>query len=162
MRKIYGAKERQDGLYSIGRDKYELIYGFGKDSEDDETGYNYRLRFTRKPAPEECVDIICNHINTLTDEKILNGFSWRGMSVWLSSENQFNYKAAYDLAVQSGGNTLPVKFKFGSDEAPEYFIFENLEDFSDFYLASSRYVNTILNDGWIEKDYVRKNSHIYD
>ena len=40
------------------------------------------------------------------------------MPVWLSSENQFNYKAAYDLAVQTGGATLPVTFKFGTDEVP--------------------------------------------
>ena len=38
MKKIYGATERQEGLYKIGRNKRELIYGFGKDSEEAETG----------------------------------------------------------------------------------------------------------------------------
>ena len=41
--------------------------------------------------------------NDERDEKIVSGFVWRDMQVWLSSENQFNYKAAYDLAVQTKG-----------------------------------------------------------
>ena len=53
MKKIYGATERQDGLYKIGRNKWELIYGFGKDSEKAETGYNYRERYSHKPTPDE-------------------------------------------------------------------------------------------------------------
>lgn len=32
MEKRYGAVGRQDGLYKIGRNKWELIYGFGKDN----------------------------------------------------------------------------------------------------------------------------------
>jgi hypothetical protein len=55
------------------------------------------------------------------------------MPVWLSSENQFNYKAAYDLAVQTGGATLPVTFKFGTDEVPQYREFVTLEELTDFY-----------------------------
>ena len=41
--------------------------------------------------------------NKQTDEKILSGFVWKGMKVWLSAENQFNYKAAFDLAMQTAG-----------------------------------------------------------
>jgi hypothetical protein len=40
------------------------------------------------------------------------------MPVWLSTENQFNYKAAFDLATQTGGKSLPVTFKFGSTNNP--------------------------------------------
>ena len=48
MEKVYGSPKRQDGLYKVGRNKYEIIYGFGKDSDTDETGWNYRQRFNIK------------------------------------------------------------------------------------------------------------------
>ena len=49
------------------------------------------------------------------------------MTVWLTMEDQFNYKAAYDIAVQSNGKLLPT-FKFGTTENPIYHKFEDLED----------------------------------
>lgn len=152
MEKIYGATERQDGLYSIGRNKWELFYGFGKDNPDDETGYNWRQKFKQKPSLADIRAIIKETINNETDRKILEGFVWKGMPVWLSTENQFNYKAAYDLAVQTNGATLPVRFKFGTDEAPVYYTFESIEDFSNFYTLAMVHINTVLNEGWAEKD----------
>lgn len=152
MEKIYGATERQDGLYSIGRNKWELFYGFGKDNPDDESGYNWRQKFKHKPSLADIRAIIKETINNETDRKILEGFVWNGMPVWLSTENQFNYKAAYDLAVQTNGATLPVRFKFGTDAAPVYYNFESLEDFADFYTQAMVHINTVLNKGWAEKD----------
>lgn len=152
MEKIYGAKERQDGLYSIGRNKWELFYGFGKDNPDDEYGYNWRHKFKQKPSLADIRAIIKETINNETDRKILEGFVWKGMPVWLSTENQFNYKAAYDLAVQTNGATLPVRFKFGTDAVPVYYNFESLEDFADFYTQAMVHINTVLNEGWAEKD----------
>lgn len=162
MRKIYGVTERQDGLYPIGRKKWELIYGFGKDNPEDETGYDYRQRFNSKPTAKDVEEIIKAHINSLTDAKILSGFTWRGMPVWLSQENQFNYKVAYDLAVQTEGANLPVKFKFGTDDNPQYFTFESVDDISDFFIQSVQFVNTVLNDGWNEKEWVHDNIDIFE
>ncbi len=76
------------------------------------------------------------------------------MPVWLSSENQFNYKAAFDLATQTAGANLPVRFKFGTDDEPQYYIFSNLEDLTDFYTKALKYVDSILNEGWEEKDSI--------
>lgn len=152
MEKIYGAKERQDGLYSIGRNKWELFYGFGKDNPDDESGYNWRQKFKQKPSLADIRAIIKETINNETDRKILEGFVWKGMPVWLSTENQFNYKAAYDLAVQTNGASLPVRFKFGTDAVPVYYNFESLEDFADFYTQAMVHINMVLNEGWAEKD----------
>ena len=72
--------------------------------------------------------------------------------LWLSSENQFNYKAAYDLAVQTGGATLPVTFKFGTDEESRYRTFENLEELTDFYTKAMRHIQDTLAEGWRKKD----------
>lgn len=162
MKKIYGTKERQDGLYSIGRNKWELIYGFGKDNPEDATGYDYRQRFSEKPTLKEIEEIIKAHINDLTDAKILSGFSWRGMPVWLSQENQFNYKVAHDLAIQTGGASLPVKFKFGTDDEPQYHIFETVEDISDFFMKSVKFVDDVLNAGWDEKKWVHDNITLFE
>lgn len=152
MEKVYGSPVRQDGLYKIGRNKWELIYGFGKDAPDDEYGWNWRERYDHRPSPDEIRQVIKQTINRETDRRILEDFVWRGMPVWLSSENQFNYKAAYDLAVQTNGATLPVRFKFGTDAAPVYYTFETLGDFTDFYTAAMLHINTALTAGWTEKD----------
>lgn len=86
---------------------------------------------------------LAKYYDSITDWKILSGFEWRGMKVWLSMENQFNYKAAYDLAVQTGGTSLPVTFKFG-DTVPVYHTFNTLEEISDFYTSALSYVNNTL------------------
>lgn len=95
-------------------------------------------------------------VNAATDAKILTGFVWRAKNVYLSSENQFNFKAAYDLAVMSGGQTLPVKFKLGEDGDgnPVYHTFTELSEFTDFYTSALAFVNETLNEGWNEKDSV--------
>lgn len=153
MDKIYGSPVRQDGLYKVGRDKYELIYGFG---ENENGGWNWRQRFDYKPTLNEIKDIILNQINAGVDNKILSGFVWKGKPVWLSSENQMNFKSAYDITVQTNGATLPIKFKLGEDEngEPVYHTFTKIEPFSDFILNAFAYINKTLNEGWIEKDNI--------
>lgn len=103
--------------------------------EDGSTDY-MEEEFDHRPSDEEIKETVINWYNNQTDRAILSGFSYEGNTVWLSTENQFNYKAAYDLARQSNGATLPVKFKFGSDEKPVYRVFENIEDLTDFYTKS--------------------------
>lgn len=126
----------------------------------------------------EVCDAIIEDINHRTDEKILSGFVWtcqkgedkdKEFNVWLSTENQFNFKAAYDLAVQTQGQSLPVKFKMGEKEVESesegeepsggqkekvavYHTFEDMEDFTAFYIQTIAYINQCLNDGWAEKD----------
>lgn len=155
MKKIYGATERQDGLYKIGRNKWELIYGFGKDTYDAESGFNYRERFDHKPTPDEIKAVIISQINEQTDANILSGFKWNGINVWLSTENQINFKAAYDLAVQTNGTILPVKFKLGeTDGNPVYYTFADVDTFTEFYVAAVNHVTTCINEGWQEKDNI--------
>ena len=116
---------------------------------------------------------ITDDINKQTDEKILNGFVWNDNPVWLSSENQFNFKAAYDLAIQTNGASLPVKFKIGETPVtyvnkgteeepiwvkeggePIYHIFETVEDLADFYTKAVAHINNCLNEGWQKKDSI--------
>lgn len=119
--------------------------------EDGSTDY-MEEEFDHRPSDEEIKETVINWYNNQTDRAILSGFSYEGNTVWLSTENQFNYKAAYDLARQSNGATLPVKFKFGSDEKPVYRVFENIEDLMDFYTKAMRYILETLDAGWKKKD----------
>lgn len=109
--------------------------------------------FRNKPSLSQIKDFILTEINKRTDRLILSGFVWKGVPVWLSMENQLNYKTAYDLAVQTNGQILPT-FKFGTTESPVYYKFESLEDLKDFYISAMSYVTNTLATGWQEKDKI--------
>lgn len=123
--------------------------------EEDAEGANTFLSetFEHKPSLAEIKEVVLAWYNAKIDEKILSGFVWKDIPVWLSMENQFNYKAAYDLAVQTEGKLLPT-FKFGTTENPIYHKFESLEDLQDFYLEAMTYVNNTLYESWKEKDAI--------
>lgn len=111
---------------------------------------------------QDVKDAITTDINARTDEKIVSGFVWTpegseiAIPVWLSTENQFNFKAAYDLAVQTGGATLPVTFKLGEreDGTPVYHTFETMAGAQDFYVKAVAHINQTLAAGWQEKDSI--------
>lgn len=107
----------------------------------------------RKPTIGLVKYLVTNYYNDLTNRKIYEGFKFRDKTVYLTTENQANYSSAYMLAVQSDGANLPYKIKCGSDEeGAEYFTFNSLGEFSEFYLALNNHINKCLNDGWEAKD----------
>ena len=136
-------------------DSIRNIWKIRWDFKETEWGLSFEeTSISHKPTLKEIQDIIYNWYNKQTDLAILNGFVWKDMPIWLSSENQFNYKAAYDLAVQTSGLSLPVKFKFGTPENPIYYTFTSLADFSDFYVQAMSYINATLDKGWQAKDNI--------
>lgn len=132
------------------KDKWRIRWDV-QEHEDDSADY-MEEEFDHKPTDEEIKAIVIVWYNRQTDQAILSGFEYEGNLVWLSSENQFNYKAAYDLAVQTSGATLPVTFKFGTDEQPVYRVFDTLEELTDFYVGAIRYVQETLEAGWKRKN----------
>lgn len=124
---------------------------FNEEGEKQGVDY-YEQWINHKPSIEEVKEIVTAGYNRLIDERIISGFEWNGMPVWLSSENQFNYKAAYDLAVQTGGANLPTTFKFGSNDAPQYYTFSSVEELTGFYVSAMKYIDAVLNEGWSQKD----------
>ena len=154
MEKCFGAEERHDQLIVLGTGHCVLIYGYG---EEDGQGFDFRHHFNHMPTAEEVLEVITDHTDRGTDEKIITGYRWRGKNVKLSTENQFNFKAAYDLAVQKGGATLPVKFKLGENNGiPQYYTFEDMETFSDFYTGANVFIQQTLEAGWDVKDAARE------
>ena len=154
-----GAEKRQDQVIKIGVKNYLLIYGY--DTDEDGNGYNFRKNYDHKPTKTELKEDITQLIDGITDSKILQGFRWNEVSVYLSTENQMNFKAAFDLNMQTGGLMLPVKFKLGEDAEGNavYHTFENMEDFTDFYTSAVSYINQCLNEGWAEKDSLDMSSY---
>lgn len=118
--------------------------------------------FDHLPTKDEVRDVINQYYNEIIDAKILTGFTWNDTSVWLSTENQFNYKAAFDLAVQTGGTSLPVTFKFGTEDEPVYHEFTTVEDIQDFYTKAMKYVQDTLAEGWKIKDNINYSDYEID
>lgn len=126
---------------------------------DPETGEERGVTFceaevNHKPTLAEIKETVTAGYNVQIDEKIKSGYTWKGMEVWLSTENQFNYKAAYDMAVQTSGESLPVTFKFGTNEEPQYHTFPTLEELTNFYTGAMAWVNQCLAEGWQTKDAI--------
>lgn len=160
MLKITHIKSKYVPLSRLASGRWKIHFGFKPYYEVDKEGNRIETQLGTwtealvpfKPSLEQLKKLIIDSINKDVDEKILSGFVWKDMPVWLSTENQFNYKAAYDLAVMSQGQSLPVTFKFGTTESPVYYTFETLDDISDFYISAMAYINTTLAEGWKFKD----------
>lgn len=135
---------------------YEPLFDTDEDGNKTESNVGTWSEhvFKKKPSLSQIKDFILSEINKRTDELILSGFTWKDMLVWLSTENQFNYKAAYDLAVQTKGKSLPITFKFGSSSNPQYYTFNSLEELTDFYTKVINHVNECLKEGWKKKDSI--------
>ena len=110
--------------------------------------------FDRRPTLEEIKTAVLASYNARIDEAIRSGFRWEETPVWLSAENQFNYKAAFDLAVQTDGANLPVVFKLGTDEKPVYREFTTVDELKNFYTAAMAHVQGTLAAGWKAKDEI--------
>lgn len=178
MIKTFGLKSEYAPIKKLGEDYYKISWNYEevkdmvyKESDEvDEDGKKVRIptgeyvdtdycTYTYEtihfePTIEYIKNLITTYYNNQVDNKILSGFVWNEIPVWLSSENQFNYKAAYDLAVQTEGQSLPVKFKFGTTNEPVYYTFESIEDFTSFYTSAITYINTCLAEGWEKKDSI--------
>lgn len=123
--------------------------------------------FLIKPDIRDIKTIILENINRGIDKQILNGFSWEDESgttvnVYLSTENQFNYKAAYDLAFQTNGQSLPFVMKFGEMDNPQYYVFDDLNKFTVFYISCINFINNTLQEGWHKKDSIDWEKYNFD
>lgn len=146
--------QKRNYIQKIGRNRYQVFYGLGDDGVS-----KLSMVLEYKPTLEEIKEMVLDAINKEIDRTILTGFVWTDgegnkYPVWLSTENQFNYKSAFDLAVQTGGAMLPVTFKFGTVENPVYHEFATLEELQDFYMSAIQFIQSTYQRGWVEKDSI--------
>lgn len=156
MKKVSGAIKD----FALVRDEGSRIvvcYGFTAVGEKNATWYEiYFYTKKGKPSFEQVKQAIIDGINSKTDEKILSGFVWNNIKVWLSAENQRNFSEAQRMAEKLGESVLPLRFKLGEDEQgqPVYHTFNTVAELDAFYVQAFAYVNQCLNEGWAEKDSI--------
>ena len=147
MNPVY--KKYKDGNIEYDEQGNPIIIGY------EDTDYcNVLVEYYRGQRTETAMrKLIADWYDPETDQKILTGFVWNEKPVWLSTESQFNFKAAFDRAEQTNGASLPVTFKLGEKAGiPVYNTFKTLEEITDFYDKATLYIQQCLNEGWKKKD----------
>lgn len=156
--KIKNKKSEYKPFRMVGKNKYIVAWDFQPlyiNGQETNIGVWEECSFQYKPDILEIKELINSYYNSIVDINILKGYKWKDFDVWLSSENQFNYKAAYDIAIQTNGDNLPLKVKFGDNENPKYYIFTDLNDLEDFYIGAVKHIQKELNQGWYKKDSIK-------
>ncbi len=121
-------------------------------TDDAGTASYMEEEFGHKPSVNEIKSLIEGWISDATRERIVSGFSYEGVPVWLSAENQANYERAY---IQSKiGSGVSAVFKFGTDENPVYRRFENTAELEAFYKAFSEHIQQAQLDGWNARESI--------
>lgn len=144
MKKIYGSSERQDSLIKSGN-SYYLYYGFGKDSEEAEHGYNYRHKFNHKPSHEEIREQVLAAIDMETKERITSGMIYEGYKINLSLENQLNY------AMFKSMGRYPVVIKVEDAHGNDVTISLTKNNYAAFYSSVQNHIHECLQSCWQEK-----------
>lgn len=146
--------------FSISREdesRYVISYDLQEAPNNLYTWYEiyFYKKQVEKPTFKMIKQAVYNDINSQTDYKILTGFTWNNIHVYLSIENQRNFSEAYHMA-QSSSSILPITFKLGEDEneEPVYYTFTTVEELTSFYTQAFAYINQCLNEGWQRKDAI--------
>lgn len=151
---MHGPKEC---FVPVRQDASQVIVSYEMTADGKKNAFWHEVTFFKKkgvPTLEQVKQAVIQDINDRVKTAIISGFTYDGNPVWLSEENQLNFKAAYDLAVQTDGDTLPVTFKLGEQEdgTPVYHTFSTMEDFTKFYTSAVNHIYQSVADGWLEKD----------
>lgn len=134
------------------RNKWRIRWDFLPDDDNNANASYMEHEFPHKPTDDEIRTLVMKFYNDNIDRQIISGFAYEGTPVWLSTENQFNYKSAFDLALQTDGATLPVTFKLGTDTLPAYRTFTTIDELRAFYTAAVAHIQQTLLNGWKQKD----------
>ena len=111
-----------------------------------ETGAEwYEHDFDHRPTADEIRALFVELVNEKVQQSILTGMVYNDMPVWLSEENQLNFRST---------PTVPVRFKLGEaeDGSPVYHTFTTQKELTAFNKAVVDHIAACLNEGWTEKD----------
>lgn len=156
MAKVYGIIS---DYATVRQDASRTIVGFEPIPLNDGTHYVwseiyfYKSQYP-KPSIEQIKEAVISDINAQVTSEIVSGFYYKENLVWLSNENQMNYKTAYDIAVQTNGRNLPYTIKAGEEDSPAYMTFETLEEFAEFFFSMTNYIRDCIEKGWQRKDSI--------
>ena len=129
-------------------------------NDDNEKIYEWTsFVYDNEKNSKSILDIIYELIDNDVKFRIKNSFSWNNYIVYLSTENQMNYKAAFDLAVTTNGESLPVTFRFYKRKNAELYTFDTLSELKEFYIKMNSHINNSLLEGWNRKDSINKEDY---
>lgn len=148
MEKVYGSPKRQDGLYKVGRNKWELIYGFGKD-ENSDTGWNWRKRFTHRPTLDEMKAAIIDAIKKESEYQLRYGLKWNGLTVEYTEERKSDLTGII-VGLQGGFMQLPIEINLGSsaDGTPSVFTFTTPEQIGEVAAGIAAHKAAVSKAEW--------------
>lgn len=168
--KVFGMKS--DFAY-LREDASRIVVGYDYKEIDETHAEWYEIYFYKvnvsKLTLQQIKDAIDKDIDEQTDEKILNSYQWEVLNgedeglvvnVWLSKENQSNFKAKHDVAKEYPNLvTWPMKYKVSEIEEdgkkrPVYEYFQNIEELVQFYIGGLNYIEECYNAGWVRKDSI--------
>lgn len=133
--------------------------------------YSYATHlFDHQPTHEEVTELIYGAINEACDEAILTGCTYTTLEdtphrcqLYLNQQNQFNWKAIYDMAKHSGGGNLPAILKLGiSDEDAYYYTITTMRQLEHFILSVFKHIETTLASCWMAKQHLNLTPYTLD
>lgn len=128
------------------------------DETKTDNGYKYQHFFVSGTDDIEVIkSTINNYYNELCSDEILKGFKLDSDIVWLSSENQINYKIYYDFALFNHQNDLefqPIKIKIGDETESKYHTFQSFEEYQKFVFDYAEHIQNTISKYWELKDSI--------
>lgn len=128
-----------------------------------ESGYKYQqFLIVGSEAIESIKPTINNYYNELCSNEILQGFKLNSDIVWLSPENQMNYKIFYDFALSNHQNKLefkPIKIKVGEETESKYHVFDSFDEFQKFVFDYTEHIQNTISKYWTIKDSIDWNKY---
>jgi len=160
MKKVFGLISDYSPVREEGT---RVVVCYGMTAVDEQNATWFEIYLPKKQYPNvglaEVKKAIEDHINSRTQENILNGFEYtvkhgtdKGTTVntWLSKENQENMTK---LAASASALTFPVVYKIGEQEdgTPVSESFSKAEELQAFSDDITKHFLQCLQDGWAEK-----------
>lgn len=131
------------------------LVSWRKDTTDTNDNVTFVAEiFDHKPNINEIKDAIESYYNQIVQEKIRQEFKWKEYNIWLSLENQINYKSIYDL-IENKTLEKPPIIKVYKELKDTYYQFESLQEFKDFYSAVNLFIKNTLESYWWIKDNIK-------
>lgn len=164
MSKTYGLKTE---FAFVRKDASRIIVSYNRKDEADGQHCTwdqvcFYKKQTASPTKEQIKDAIIKDINDSVVRQIHEGFEWKGHKVWLSLENQANYKAAADLAEKTYDEGDTVTFRFGDEDAPDPYTFEDANEVIGFWEQVHRYIVATVKAGWDLKASIDWSAYIIE
>lgn len=153
MRKVYSSSRDFLLVECINQYADKWVVRFDIIDEEEEGVSYMEEEFLGTPSPEAIKELLINYINMRVQREIVEGMVWKGHKIWLSQENQNNYKSAFDLAVHTGGSNLPYRIKAEGVDS-EYYTFDTVDDITDFIVSVNSHISSVIEAGWKAKDSV--------